>query len=141
MAGLDAGEALRETKYGFWYPRGYVLVAFPRREDADEVRQRLVTGGYGEEDVEVVGAERIEALASRHLNAGSTVTKILGTEHESEARYLQLARDGHVFLLAYAPTDLDAERLMNVVRQFEYALADKFDRLSIHHLRNEPASK
>lgn len=135
----EQGEALEETRYGFWYPRGYVLVAFPRAEDADQVRQRLMAGGYGENDVEVVDAERIAALASRHLSHGRNVTRILGTEHESEARYLQLAREEHVFLLAYAPTDLDADRLMNVVRQFDYTLADKFDRLSIHHLRNEPA--
>lgn len=88
MAGQGSGEALQETKFGFWYPRGYVLVAFQRRDDADQVRHLLLAGGYGEADIEVADAGRIEALASRHLSAGSTVTKILGTEHESEARYL-----------------------------------------------------
>lgn len=132
-------DALHSTKFGFLYPRGHVLVAFKSREDAEQAKTLLLEGGYDQREIEIADSKRIEDLTREHLSSGSTVTRIFGTEHESEARYLQLAKDGHVFLLAYAPTDLDAERLMRVIQRFDFVLADKFDRLSIHHLRNEPA--
>lgn len=132
-------DPLQSTKFGFLYPRGYVLVAFKDKSDAEKARTNLVEGGYADGEVELADSERFEQLTRQHLNNGSTVTRVFGTEHESEARYLQLAREGHVFLLAYAPTELDAERLMRVVQRFDFVLADKFDRLSIHHLRNQPA--
>lgn len=139
MADEHAGEALKETKFGAWYPVGYVMVAFRHRKDADRACERLVAGGFGPDQVEVADAARIATLASRQLESGSAVTRLLGKGHASEARYLELARDGYVFLLAYAPEDADVERLMTVVRGFDYALADKFEPVSIQHLGDEPA--
>lgn len=139
MAESRTKNPLQSTKFGFLYPRGYVLVAFKDKADAEKARGFLIEGGYAEGEVEIADAERFEEMTRQHLNGGRTVTRILGTEHESEARYLQLAKEGHVFLLAYSPTELDAERLMRVVQRFDFVLADKFDRLSIHHLRNDPA--
>jgi hypothetical protein len=139
MAEPQIKDPLRSTKYGFLYPRGYVLVVFKDKADAEKARTFLLDGGYAEGEVEIADSERFELLTRQHLNDGSTVTRIFGTEHESEARYLQLAKEGHVFLLAYSPTELDAERLMRVVQRFDFVLADKFDRLSILHMRNEPA--
>lgn len=139
MAERQTKNPLPATKFGYWYPRGYVLVAFKDRADAEKARNVLTEGGYAEGEVEIADGERFEEMTRQHPSGGSMVTRILGTEHESEARYLQLAKEGHVFLLAYSPTELDAERLMRVVQRFDFVLADKFDRLSIHHLRNEPA--
>lgn len=139
MAAQQIKDPLHSSKFGFLYPRGYVLVAFKDKADAERARTLLVDGGYAEDEVELADSERFEQLTRQHLNSGSTVTRVFGTEHESEARYLQLAKEGHVFLLAYSPTELDAERLMRVVQRFDFVLADKFDRLSIHHLRNQPA--
>lgn len=138
MAKEPIKNPLSSTKVGFLYPRGYILVAFKDRADAESARAGLIDGGYAEGEVEIADPERFEQLTRQHLTDGNA-TRIFGTEHESEARYLQLAKAGHVFLLAHAPTDLDAERLIRVVQQFDFVLADKFDWLSIHHLRNEPA--
>lgn len=139
MAEEPRKDPLKETKFGFLYPRGHVLIAFKDRADAEKARAALIHDGYGEAEVEIADPERFEQLTQQHLNEGSNLTRIFGTEHESEARYLQLAKQGHVFLLADAPTDKDAERLIQVIQRFDFVLADKFDRLSIHHLRNEPA--
>jgi len=38
------------------------------------------------------------------------------------------------WLVAYSPTDLETERLMNVARRFRYALAQKYERFSITEL-------
>ncbi len=132
-------DALHSTKFGFLYPRGHVLVAFKSGEDAEQARSQLIDGGYDQREVEIADSAKIADLTRQHLEEGSNVTRIFGTEHESEARYLQLAKEGHVFLLAYAPTALDAERLVRVIQRFDFVLADKCDRLSIHHLRDEPA--
>ena len=74
----------RPTKFGMFYPRGYVIVTFKNEESADAVRQSLIGGGYDEED--------------------------------------------------YAPSDLDAERLMNVARRHGYLRAQKYDRFSFTEL-------
>lgn len=41
---------------------------------------------------------------------------------------------GTHFLVAYAPSDLDTERLMNVARRFGYLRAQKYDRFTITDL-------
>ena len=44
------------------------------------------------------------------------------------------AAAGQVFLLAYAPSDLDTERLMNVARRHGYLRAQKYDRFTFTEL-------
>ena len=44
------------------------------------------------------------------------------------------AEAGHTFLIAYAPSDLDAQRLMNVARQQGFLRVQKYDRFSFTEL-------
>jgi hypothetical protein len=47
--------ALRQmTDFGMFYPRGYLVAAFRRQEDAEQVRRDLLAGGYDEEDCVLV---------------------------------------------------------------------------------------
>jgi hypothetical protein len=39
------------TKFGVFYPRGYVVVAFDNAGDAESARELLLMGGYDPEDV------------------------------------------------------------------------------------------
>jgi hypothetical protein len=49
-------------------------------------------------------------------------------------RHQTQAAGGETFLLAYAPSDLDTERLMNVARNVGYHTAHKYDRFTISKL-------
>ena len=44
------------------------------------------------------------------------------------------AAAGNAFLLAYAPSDLETERLMNVARRVGFTKAHKYDRFTITEL-------
>lgn len=121
----------RPEKHGVFYPRGYVIVSFKSRADAEKVRGLLVDGGYDEGDVHVLDTERVLAGASEDLKQLSPIIRALGSEADLVKQHRAGAAAGDTFLLAYAPSDLDTERLMNVARRVGYDRAHKYDRFTI----------
>jgi hypothetical protein len=117
-----------------FYPRGYVILAFGRQEEAERTRQLLVDGGYSEDDVEIMDTERVLKGASRDLEHLNPLIKLLGTESKVMESHKAGAAAGQTFLIAYAPSDLDTERLMNVARRTGYLKAHKYDRFSLTEL-------
>lgn len=124
----------RPEQHGVFYPRGYVIVSFESKEGAEQVRRLLIEGGYDEGDVQVLEAARVLAGSSEDLKHLSPLIKGLGSEGELVEGHRAGAAAGHTFLLAYAPSELDTERLMNVARRVGYARADKYDRFTISRL-------
>ena len=73
-------------------------------------------------------------MAQSHLgNAGWL--GILGKSDEMEREHLEAAKRGCTFLLIYAPTDLDAERVMNVIRRVTFEFAHRYHHLAIQVLK------
>ena len=107
----------RPEKHGVFYPRGYVIVTFESQANAEKVRQLLLDGGYDEEDVHVLDTERVLKGTTEDLKDLSPVIKMLGSEGELIRGHQKGAAAGHTFLLAYAPSELETERLMNVARR------------------------
>jgi hypothetical protein len=120
------------TQFGMFYPLGYLAVAFRHEGDAAQVRQVLIAGGYDPGDVQVVPSQAVVAGATRSLEAASPLVRVLGCEHDTLTAHVELATRGFTFMLVYAPSNLDTERVMAVVRRFEYGLAHKFDRFAVH---------
>ena len=129
---LDTAQPPR--KFGMFYPRGYVIVAFKAEDDASIVRQQLIDGGYDEEDVQLMDTERVLQGSSADLEHLSPLIRALGSEPELMEGHRTGAEAGHTFLIAYAPSELDAERLMNVARRQGYLRAQKYDRFSFTEL-------
>jgi len=125
------------TKFGVFYPRGYVVVAFENAGDAESARELLVMGGYDPEDVFLSDPATVLEHTTAHLGSANALAKALGQEYDAETRHQQLAREGHTFLLAYAPSELDTQRLMNVVRRFRVKLAQKYDRFALQELTSK----
>ena len=92
-----------------FYPRGYVSVGFESQADAEKVRRLLLDGGYDEKDVHVMDRATVPG---RRPGPGA----------------------GHAFLLAYAPSEADTERLMKVARRVGFTQAHKYDRFTITEL-------
>lgn len=124
----------RPEKHGVFYPRGYVIVTFESTESAEKVRRLLIDGGYEEGDVQVLDTERVMQGTTEDLKHLSPVIKALGSEPELIRRHQTQAAKGDSFLLAYAPSDLDTDRLMNVARRVGYHSAHKYDRFTIANL-------
>jgi hypothetical protein len=123
------------TKFGLFYPRGYVVVAFEDAGEAESARELLIMGGYDPQDVFLSDATTVLEHTKAHLGSANPLAKALGPEYAAESRHQELAEKGHTFLLAYAPSELDTERLMNVVRRFRFGLAQKYDRFTLQELR------
>ena len=122
------------TQFGVFYPLGHVVVALQSHDDAERMRQLLLDGGYDERDVTLANSAQVAAGARELLQSASVIAKIFGAELEAMHKHIELADAGYTFLVAYSPSDLDAQRLMNVARRFKYALAQKYDRFSITNL-------
>lgn len=124
-------EKQRPEKHGVFYPRGYVIIVFKSQADADKVRQLLVDGGYDDEDVHVLETDRVMKATTEDLKDLSPLVQLLGTEEDLIKGHQQAASAGAAFLLAYAPSDLETERVMNVARRVGFASAHKYDRFTI----------
>ena len=121
----------RPEKHGVFYPRGYVIVSFESPATAEKTRRLLLDGGYDEEDVQVLDTERVLAGTTEDLKHLSPLIKSLGTEGDVVQAHQRGAVSGHGFLLAYAPSDLETRRLMNVVRRVGFVNAVKYDRFTL----------
>lgn len=124
----------RPEQHGVFYPRGYVIITFDSAEKAEDVRRRLLEGGYDESDVELMDTERVKHGTSEDLKHLSPVIKALGSEEDVIRGHQAHAAEGDTFLLAYAPSDLDTQRLMTVARDVGYTMAHKYDRFTIARL-------
>jgi hypothetical protein len=78
--------------------------------------------------------ERVKQGTSEDLKHLSPVMKALGSEQDLIRGHQAHAAEGDTFLLAYAPSDLDTQRLMNVARKVGFHSAHKYDRFTITKL-------
>jgi hypothetical protein len=122
------------TQFGIFYPRGYVVVAFRTPEDAERMHWSLVEGGYAEDDIKLLDTERVLKGASADLEQLNPLVRALGAETQATESHQAGAAAGHTFLVAYAPSDLDTERLMNVARRIGFVRAQKYDRFTVTEL-------
>jgi hypothetical protein len=129
---LDTAQPPR--KFGMFYPRGYVIVAFKGEDDASRVRQQLIDGGYDDEDVLLMDTAQVLEGSTADLEHLSPLIRALGSEPDLMEGHRAGAEAGQTFLIAYAPSDLDAQRLMNVARRQGYLRAQKYDRFSFTEL-------
>jgi hypothetical protein len=128
--------ALRQmTDFGMFYPRGHLVAAFGRREDAERVRRDLLAGGYDEEDCLLVTSGEVAESARRNLADRQGPLSRLGRSDEAVGAHLRAAENGSTFLVIYAPGDLEVERAMNVVRRVAFDFVHRYQRFVIQTLR------
>jgi len=123
------------SDFGIFYPRGHLVVAFGKRQDAEQVRRDLLAGGYDPADCLLATAEEVAEGARRNLEDHTGFLARLGKSDEALARHLEAAKHGATFLLIYAPGDLESERAMNVVRRVPFEFAHRYHRLAIQVLK------
>jgi len=126
---------LEMTDFGIFYPRGHLVAAFPRREDAESVRRDLVAGGYDPHDCELFPPEQVARNAQHNLEQNTGFLATLGRSDEAVSAHLAAAEKGSTFLVIYAPSDLEAERAMNVVRRVPFDFVHRYHRFAIQVLK------
>jgi hypothetical protein len=121
--------------FGIFYPRDHLVVAFGQREDAERAQRDLLTGGYDPKDCLLTSSTEIAEGAERNLHDHTGFLSQLGWSDDAVRKHLEAARQGDTFLLIYAPTDLEAERAMNVVRRVRFDFAHRYHRFAIQVLQ------
>jgi hypothetical protein len=124
---------LSTTDFGVFYPTGYIIIAFERYEDAEHTCRELRLGGYDPLDCSLHAAEIVAANMQRCLEYAGLLAR-LGASVKAIEKDLQAAQNGATFLRVYAPNDLDAERVMNVVRRRPFVHAHRYHRWAIEDL-------
>jgi hypothetical protein len=122
------------TEFGIFYPLGYLVVAFPKQEDAQQVQRDLMTGGYDLADCLLYTSEEVAAAAQRNLAENTGFLARLGWADEAVQAHLDAAKQGSAFLLIYAPGDTDTARAMNVIRRVPFDFAHRYHRFAIEEL-------
>jgi hypothetical protein len=123
------------TEFGTFYPSGHLVVALGAREDAERVREDLLTGGYDPSDCLIAGADEVAEASRQNLEDHTGFLARLGKGDEAVRTHLEAAKKGNSFLLIYAPTDLESERAMTVVRRVPFAFAHRYRRFAIEVLK------
>jgi hypothetical protein len=122
------------SEFGAFYPTGHLIVAFERKEDAQKVRQDLMTGGYEESECEIAPCDFMIEATQRSLNSSGFLARI-GASVKFMEKHLEVAKRGATFLLIYAPNLLECERAMRVIRRVpSLILAHRYTRLVIQEL-------
>jgi len=125
----------KRTDFGIFYPVGYIVVAFPKHEDALRVQRDLLAGGYDPEDCVLYTSEEVAAAAQQNLSDHTGWLARLGKSDEAVQRHLEAAKRGAAFALIFAPGQTDAERAMNVIRRVPFELAHWYHRFAIEDLK------
>jgi len=127
-------ESAPPKRFGIFYPRGYVVLALRNQDDAERMRWSLIEGGYDEDDIKLLDTDKVLEIASNELEQLNPLVRAVGAESQATESHIAGAKQGHAFLVAYAPSELDTERLMNVARRIGYMKAQKYDRFSVTEL-------
>ena len=121
--------------FGVFTPIGHVVLAFATDTDAARAREALLTGGYEADEVLQFRSDEVIADAEQTRdNLGLLARMGLNMEWPEVERDVQLAQQGAAFLVVYAPSDAETNRIMTVARRFNATLARKYHRLAIEHL-------
>jgi hypothetical protein len=123
------------TDFGIFYPIGYLVVAFPKQEDALQVQRDLMAGGYDPADCEFYTSEEVADAAQRNLADNKGFLARLGWSDEAVKAHLEAAKQGSAFLLIYAPGDTEAARAMNVIRRVPFDFAHRYQRFTIEEIK------
>ena len=116
---------------GNFYPTHHVLLAFEQKDQADKARDALRDAGFG--DIREIDDQQMIAASQHGLDTASLIAA-MGSSLKMVELHNKLAKEGCHFLLVKAQSDQDTEKLMSVVRQGPFRLAQKYKRLVIENL-------
>lgn len=119
---------------GSFYPSGHSFVMFASADDAKATAQRLIDQGTSADDVYLIPAATVLSQISPTVSDADNPLPSAGTEGATVRAYTKLAREGHSAILVKTNDEAGAERLMEVVRQVPYSIAQRYRMLVIEDL-------
>lgn len=119
---------------GAFYPSGHSFVMFASADDAKTTAQQLIDQGISADDVYLIPPATVLSQISPTVSDADNPLPSAGTEGATVRAYTKLAREGHSAILVKTDDEADAERLMKVVRQVPYSIAQRYRMLVIEDL-------
>ncbi len=120
---------------GGFYTTGHSMIMFPSLEEANRVGHQLIEDGVisGDEIYLVTPEDVLEQIAPTTKGSDYPLPSA-GTEAATVRTYIKLAREGHAGLLVKTRDETVAEKVMAVVRQAPFSIAERYRRLVIEDL-------
>jgi hypothetical protein len=98
------------------------------------MRGSLLEGGCADDDIRILDTQAVLEGASADLQQLNPLVRALGSEASVTEGHREGAAAGQTFLVAYAPSALDTDRLMRVARRAGYVKAQKYDWFTVTDL-------
>ena len=131
-----------DTRFGIFYPTGYVLSVFPDVAHADRAVAALLAAGFTTHDLVVAtGAEVLVYSGELRADPGlfsrfeRFVAGLYGDEASLADELVRLAERGHTFVAIHAPDDAATTGAAEAVHAFAPVVLRKFDPLTFTDLR------
>ncbi|WP_225782523.1 RNA-binding protein [Xenophilus sp. Marseille-Q4582] len=122
------------TFSGVFYPRGWVVLMFATPDAGRKCEADLKTGGYSADDLIFVSSADVLANVANTIGQADSGLPSVGAERGMVRQHETLARQGHVAVLAFAPSEEEVERVMTVARRYRPSFAQKYHRFAIEDL-------
>ena len=122
------------TVRGVFYPTGYMFVMLRRLEEAQQLEHDLRSHGYRGHDVMLVPPETILQQIGATVSHDLDNLPSVGTEAATVREYERHARDGECAVMIHAPTQHDADAVMEVVHALPFSYATRYRTLVIEDL-------
>jgi len=133
-----------DTKLGIFYPKHYLLAAFPNLADADRAKAGLAHAGRTDEEAISVSGEEVVHFAEDHfLHDGlwgvlmTELSRTLGTEALYADKDLEAARNGAAFLAVHCPTEEAKTEVWKSIEPTHPLVARYYAADGIEHLAGE----
>lgn len=125
-----------QTSFGAFKPVGNVVIVFDDVSSAKNAEQDLLTGGH--ESMEVTFMEGVEFVAILdEMREDQGILAVLGSELRKTDEFRKHADSGACFLVAYAPSLDETNRVMNVAQRYSYRFALKYGNMLIERFDHE----
>lgn len=119
---------------GAFYPRGHSVVMFPDAADASRVGHQLIENGFSGDEVYLIPPHIVLEQITPTVHDSDSPLPSAGTDAATVRAYTKLAREGHTALLVRTQDEATANRLMVLVREVPYSIAQRYRTLVIEDL-------
>lgn len=122
-----------DKSFGVIKPVGHVVASFADEPSARQAQAALAEAGFASEDVHFLTAEEVVRSATQDIqNAGFLAS--VGQELNLVKAHLELARQGHPFVIVKAESDEATHKVAEIATRFGADRAQKYGRLIIEEL-------
>jgi hypothetical protein len=133
-----------DTKFGIFYPTGYLVAIFPDMVAARSAEKALGFGGFLEEDIVLMSGEEVTRFAEDHLQNSSLwgllmqqLSRMFATEEVYSDHDLKLASGGAAFLAVYCPDEKHRRPTWELIEPFGPVAGRHYALDGVEHFKGE----